>query len=81
MFVSNVVLVYWHNEPSLTHSFFSVSPLYEPNETTKDSSVHVSKSYDASSHFMTIGEDIVRLYKEVTGESDVSYILVPKEDQ
>uniref|UniRef100_A0A6B2L485 Rab GDP dissociation inhibitor n=1 Tax=Arcella intermedia TaxID=1963864 RepID=A0A6B2L485_9EUKA len=69
-------------EPCL-HKFYSVSPIYQPvNNSTKEG-IHISKSYDATSHFETVCDDVVRLFKEITGEADVSYIYVPKkkEDQ
>jgi len=64
-------------EPTL-HKFYSVSPLYEPTNNYKKEGVHISKSYDSTSHFETVCDDVVRLYKEITGEDDVSYIYVPK---
>jgi Rab GDP dissociation inhibitor len=64
-------------EPTL-HKFFSVSPLYEPVNNPAVEGIHISKSYDATSHFETVCDDVVRMYQEITGESDVSYIYVPK---
>jgi len=67
-------------EPIL-HRFYSVSPIFEPvNEYAKEG-IHISKSYDATSHFETVCDDVVRLYKEITGEADVSYIYVPKKKE
>eukprot|EP01128_Nolandella_sp_AFSM9_P002013 TRINITY_DN12408_c0_g1_i1.p1 TRINITY_DN12408_c0_g1~~TRINITY_DN12408_c0_g1_i1.p1 ORF type:complete len:457 (-),score=156.53 TRINITY_DN12408_c0_g1_i1:91-1419(-) len=62
-------------------TFYSSAPLYVSTSDFEKTGVHVSASYDATSHFMTIGEDIMRIYKQVTGEADVSYILVPKEEE
>lgn len=67
-------------EPTL-HKFFSVSPLYEPLNDFRKEGLHISKSYDATSHFETVCDDVVRLYKEITGEEDVSYIYVPKKKE
>jgi len=64
-------------EPTL-HKFFSISPLYEPVNNPSVEGIHISKSYDATSHFETVCDDVVRLYQEITGEGDVSYIYVPK---
>jgi Rab GDP dissociation inhibitor len=61
------------------HSFFKVHPLFEPTNDHKTDGIHISRSYDASSHFESVSEDVLRLYKQVSGQSDVSYILVPKE--
>jgi RAB protein geranylgeranyltransferase component A len=41
--------------------------------------IHISNSYDATSHFETIAKDVIRIYKEVTGETNVDYLFVPKE--
>jgi len=67
-------------EPTL-HKFYSVSPLYEPTNDYKTEGIHISKSYDATTHFETVCDDVVRLYKEITGEADVSYIFVPKKKE
>eukprot|EP01123_Difflugia_compressa_P014209 TRINITY_DN712_c0_g1_i1.p1 TRINITY_DN712_c0_g1~~TRINITY_DN712_c0_g1_i1.p1 ORF type:complete len:443 (-),score=78.82 TRINITY_DN712_c0_g1_i1:146-1474(-) len=67
-------------EPTL-HKFYSVSPLFEPVNDHQKEGIHISKSYDATSHFQTVCEDVVRLYKEITGETDVSYIFVPKKKE
>lgn len=61
------------------HQFVKVYPMFEPKNDWKTDGIHISKSYDASSHFESVGEDVLRMYKQVTGEADVSYILVPKE--
>jgi len=61
------------------HQFWSVDPLYEPINNAAVEGIHISKSYDASSHFETIASDVIRLYKEVTGETNVDYLFVPKD--
>jgi Rab GDP dissociation inhibitor len=63
------------------HRFYKVYPLYAPKNDWKKEGVHISKSYDATSHFDTMAEDVMRLYKQVTGEADVSYILEPKKKE
>lgn len=60
------------------HRFYKVYPLYAPRANYGKEGIHISRSYDATSHFDTTAEDVMRLYREVTGEPDVSYILVPK---
>jgi len=67
-------------EPSL-HKFYSVSPIYEPVNNAKAEGIHISKSYDATSHFESVCDDVVRLFQEITGEADVSYIYVPKKKE
>jgi Rab GDP dissociation inhibitor len=53
--------------------------MYAPKNDAAKEAIHISKSYDATSHFDTMADDVMRLYKAVTGEADVSYILKPKE--
>jgi len=67
-------------EPIL-QKFYSVQPVYEPNHDWNKEKVHISMSYDATSHFETICDDVVRLYSEITGEKDVNYIFVPKKKE
>jgi Rab GDP dissociation inhibitor len=63
---------------AILQQFWSVSPLYVPTNTPDTEHIHISKSYDATSHYDTTALDVLRLYKEVTGEKDVSYILIAK---
>lgn len=55
--------------------FVSVSDLYEPANNPSQDGIFISKSYDATSHFETVVEDVMRIYKELTGK-DVD--LTPK---
>jgi len=66
---------------SILERFYSVSPLYEPAHDFVKEGVHISKSYDATTHFESVCDDVVRLYQEITGETDVSYIYVPKKKE
>jgi len=59
-------------------TFYSCSPLYEPANNHAKEGIHISSSYDPTTHFETVCTDVIRLYKEITGEKDVSYIFVPK---
>jgi len=63
------------------HRFYKVHPIFAPKNDWKKEGVHISKSYDATSHFDTMADDVIRIYKQVTGEADVSYILVPKKKE
>lgn len=47
--------------------FTSVSDLYEQIEGTESSQVFISKSYDATSHFETTCDDVLELYRKITG--------------
>ncbi|KAG8956139.1 Rab GDP dissociation inhibitor alpha [Tulasnella sp. 419] len=48
--------------------FVSVSPLYEPTSDGKDDNIFITKSYDATSHFETVVEDVRDVWKRVIGE-------------
>jgi len=63
----------------IVQKFYSVDPLFVGSNDWKKEGIHISKSYDATSHFETISDDVIRIYKEITGETDVSYLFVPKE--
>jgi len=43
-------------------------PIYEPLENGANDNVFISKSYDASSHFETMTEDVRDVYKRAAGE-------------
>lgn len=58
--------------------FVSVSPLEEPIENGSNDQVFISKSYDATSHFETVCEDVHDLWKRITGEP---LVLKKKEGQ
>jgi Rab GDP dissociation inhibitor len=47
--------------------FVTVSSLEEPVEDGTESGVFVSRSYDATSHFETVCDDVKSIYKRVTG--------------
>jgi len=64
---------------NVLHQFWSVDPLYVPINNSKEEGIHISNSYDATSHFETIANDVIRIYREVTGEQNVDYLFVPKE--
>jgi len=63
---------------SCLHQFWSVDPLLVPTNDSKVDGIHISHSYDATSHFETIANDVIRIYKEITNEKDVDYLFVPK---
>ncbi|ORY39271.1 rab GTPase activator [Rhizoclosmatium globosum] len=47
--------------------FVAIEDLYEPVEDGTVDQVFISKSYDATSHFETVTEDVKSIYKRVTG--------------
>jgi len=60
------VLIYWFDLLVIIR-FVTVSPLEEPLEEGSESGVFVSRSYDATSHFETVCDDVKSIYKRVTG--------------
>jgi Rab GDP dissociation inhibitor len=58
-----------------------VKPLYSPINNSSEDGIFISKSYDATSHFDTVADDVIRLYQLVSGLEDVSHILIPKEPE
>jgi Rab GDP dissociation inhibitor len=62
----------------ITERFDSVCPLYEPLSDGKEDNCFISKSYDATSHFETVADDVLRLYELITGEP-LDMVNVPEE--
>ncbi|KAI9168254.1 Rab GDP dissociation inhibitor alpha [Blastocladiella emersonii ATCC 22665] len=52
----------------IAEKFVSIVDLNEPTADGTQDNVFVSKSYDATSHFETVCEDVFSLYKRVTGK-------------
>jgi Rab GDP dissociation inhibitor len=50
------------------NTFMGLSDLFEPLEDGSNDNVFISKSYDASSHFETVTEDVKDIYFRVTGK-------------
>jgi Rab GDP dissociation inhibitor len=48
--------------------FVTVSDTYEPVNDVQKERVFISKSYDATSHFETVCDDVLRIYKQFTGK-------------
>ncbi|XP_012942326.1 rab GDP dissociation inhibitor alpha [Aplysia californica] len=48
--------------------FVSIVDLYEPLDDGQDSKIFISKSYDATTHFETTCDDVLDLFKRITGE-------------
>ncbi|KAF7732799.1 Rab GDP dissociation inhibitor alpha [Apophysomyces ossiformis] len=62
---------------AIHEKFVSVSPLEEPIEDGTKDQVFISRSYDATSHFETVCDDVHDLWRRVTGEP---LVLKKKED-
>ncbi|XP_049851681.1 uncharacterized protein LOC126326566 [Schistocerca gregaria] len=60
--------------------WYSVLDLYEPINDSEKDQVFISKSYDATPHFETVIDDVMRLYTLVTGRQlDLSKVI-PREE-
>lgn len=64
---------------NVLHQFWSVDPLFAPTNDSQKEGIHISNSYDATSHFETIANDVIRIYREVTGEQNVDHLFLPKD--
>lgn len=60
----------------IAEQFVSISDTYEPLSDGTNDKVFISTSYDATSHFETTCEDVMSIYKRVTGKD---LVLKPKE--
>jgi Rab GDP dissociation inhibitor len=47
--------------------FVSISPLYTPTSSGTDDNIFITRSYDATSHFETVVDDVMDVWKRVTG--------------
>ncbi|KAG8835973.1 Rab GDP dissociation inhibitor alpha [Serendipita sp. 399] len=52
---------------TIHEKFVSISPLYTPTAPGVDDNIFITRSYDATSHFETVVEDVQDVYKRVTG--------------
>lgn len=52
---------------TIRQKFVYLSPMYEPLESGQESGVFISASYDATSHFETVTDDVKSLYQRYTG--------------
>lgn len=52
----------------ISEKFVSVSDLYVPTGDGKKDNIFVSASFDATTHFETTCEDIIKIYENITGE-------------
>lgn len=49
--------------------FIDIADLYEPIDTGRTEDVFVTKSYDATSHFETVCDDVKDVWRRATGET------------
>lgn len=52
----------------IAERFDSVNPLYAPIGSGEEDNCYISYSYDATSHFETVADDVLRLYAKIMGE-------------
>lgn len=48
--------------------FVTVSPIYTPVSNGTQDNIYITRSYDATSHFETVVEDVHDVFKRVTGK-------------
>jgi len=48
--------------------FFWVSDVYEPCNDPEKDGCYITSSYDSTTHFRTVGEEVLQVYKAMTGE-------------
>jgi len=65
---------------NVMHSFYNVQPVYEYKNDPSVDGIFISNSYDSTSHFESIAEDVIRIYQQYTGQTNVSHILEPAPD-
>ncbi len=66
----------------ILEKFVDVSDLYEPIEDGTNDNVFISKSYDATSHFETVGQDVKSIYQRMMGtELKLEGLVKKMEDQ
>lgn len=59
--------------------FLQVSDFYEPNSNFSDN-VFITKSMDPTSHFESATEDVISLYKKITGK-DLDLTNLPEDTE
>ena len=48
--------------------FVSVSELHEPTNNSTKENLHITRSYDATSHFETSDQEVLAIYERIVGE-------------
>jgi Rab GDP dissociation inhibitor len=62
-------------------SYTSICDLYEPIGNGTSDGVFISSSYDATSHFETTGDDVLDIYKRITGhDMDLTPMKQPDDE-
>ena len=53
---------------AIRETFISVSELHEPTNDWQLENLHITRSYDATSHFETSDEEVLAIYERIVGE-------------
>jgi Rab GDP dissociation inhibitor len=61
--------------------FVSVSNVYEPVADGSNNNLWITSSYDATSHFESASEEILRIYEQIVGEKLDLNIEANEEDE
>ncbi|KAG9307634.1 hypothetical protein G9A89_023199 [Geosiphon pyriformis] len=65
----------------IVEKFVSISDLEEPIEDGRNDQIFISRSYDATSHFGTVCDDVKDIYRRVVGEELVLKQRPKQEDE
>lgn len=65
----------------ILHKFVSISEYRVPVDDGKQDNVFVTASYDPTSHFEDSSEEVIRMWKSITGSDlDLTYTPDPEDD-
>jgi Rab GDP dissociation inhibitor len=59
--------------------FIKISDLHEPINDASQDNLHITSSYDATSHFETASHNVLEIYEQITGEK-LDLNIQPSED-
>lgn len=66
---------------TVREKFITISDIYEPNSDFSDN-IFITRSMDPASHFESATEDVIRLYKKITGKDlDLTNLPEDTDDQ
>jgi len=57
-----------------------VSDLYEPTHDGLKNKLFITKSYDATSHFESASDDVMEIYRRMTGE-ELDLTVLPETEE
>ncbi len=66
----------------ILEKFTQVIPLYQPLHDGSRNRLFISDSYDATSHFESASDDVMRIYRRIFGEElDLTVLPTPEEEE